>query len=615
VNDSSRALCALVVAALVLAALAPARLHAAPPQSSPPAHRALFQRLAESSPGVLELAFEPATYVELTRRHARGTSFVLDPWPLPGGRATSATLLPVSAFEPGARAQIVGADGSLTWQAPSVRCFRGALQEGGEVFFGITAESLEGYFRQDGALYFLSSAGCAPGHATLAHADALARSEPKGDFCGVRGGPQLAPGTGPGTGTPERSVAGPRLRTASVFLEADPAYRQLFASNQACIDYTALLLSAASEIYRRDLGLRLLLPNGYLRLWSTTPPWGTVTTFNDIDHVRDYWTSLANPDRSLPRSAVHVLSSPVFGGVAYTIGGLCINSQGYEISSLYGHFPSPRQHTSDDNWDLYVLTHEFGHTFGCMHSFDFQPPIQCADGSGPDQGTIMSYCHLTFGVGGVGMRFHVREQREILDHVDTVGCLVGQTLALGDYDADGAADLDDLATANAILGQGFRSLGAEAVFDLDGDGRFDAADRDRLALQVGAPPASAVSRNGSGSNDECLLTFSNPVLGRAWALDVVASPAGRPTAIFFFDRPHPGLHTPFGELLVLPPGQGGRELFTHTAASTGFLATHDLALPFDVNLIGLTATVQGVVIGAPHTQLCNAFDVVLSPYE
>ncbi|MSR61979.1 MAG: hypothetical protein EXS08_06000 [Planctomycetes bacterium] len=566
--------------------------------------RPFFERLSDSGAGgVAELALDPEAYGRATVLHARGLSFELAHLPLPGGIEVSAQLAPVSAMAEGARAQVVNEDGSITWVAPTVKCFSGWLAGGGEMFLGLTPEGVEGYVRRGAEFYFLSSGGSPSGRATLAHASQTGTGV--SPFCGLPGGVlPFDPGVSP------RALVSANVKTADLFIEADNKYRQLFGTTYRCINYTTLLITAVSEIYRRDLGARLNIPNGYLRVWTSVPPWGAITTFGDISSVQSYWSSAANPDRNLPRAAVHVLTYPVFGGVAYNIGGICQNAQGYEISSVFGHFPYPVAHTHNDNWDLFVVAHEFGHSFGCIHSFDFTPPIECQDGSGPDSGTIMSYCHQTFGTGGVGMRFHLREQQRIRNYMATASCLVTTTLLSGDYDMDGARDPDDLVAANGILVQGFRSLGAEQTLDMDGDADFDVADRDLLAASL-APPASATLRNGSGVNPQCLLGFTNPLLGSTWEPQVAALGVGHPTLLWFYSTPSPGLATAFGELLV-----GGVRLVALTAPSDGLFATYHVAIPIDAALVGFTASVQGIIVGAPGgTQLCNALDLVLSTYE
>jgi hypothetical protein len=233
-------------------------------------------------------------------------------------------------------------------------------------------------------------------------------------------------------------------------------------------------------VYRRDIGCTITIPDGYMRLWADTPPWGELETHSDIASFVAWWSSPFNPQQNIPRAAVQVLTHPVFGGVANNIGGLCTNFDGYEVSSVFGAFPYPIQHTSEENWDLLVVAHEFGHTFGSPHTFNYSPPIPCVDGSGPDMGTLMGYCHLDFGVEGVGMRFHPTVQNTIRAYLNTVGCLASTPIQLGDYDADGAPDAGDLDVLDAYLVQGFHSDGSEETFDMDDDGDVDAVDRQLL---------------------------------------------------------------------------------------------------------------------------------------
>lgn len=569
-----------------------------------------FERLSDGGArGVVELAWDAADVSAFRARASGEDGFQLRGFAVPGGREVDLDLRPVSAMAPGATAQIVNEDGSVSALAPSVSCFSGWTPGGGEAFLAIGDETLQGYLTLGGELYFLSSGGSARGRATLAHVSSIGGSSSAlRQFCSlVGGGPRTQP-----LPTTEL-LAVPTLKEADVWIECDRAFRQLFPSNQACLDYATLLITATSEVYRRDLGVRLLIPSGYIRVWNTTAPWGVITTFNDISSVRTWWVSAANPDRNRPRASVHVLTTPVFGGVAWNIGGICDNSQGYEVSSVFGSFPYPIDHTNGNNWDLFVVAHEFGHSFGCQHSFDFVPPITCQDGSGPDSGTIMSYCHLDFGTGAVGMRFHLREQQTIRAYVATRGCVRSQNLLNGDYDADGARDLDDLIAANALLGRGFRSLGAEESLDMDGDLDFDALDRDLLAATIGAPPASVVFRNGNDTNQQCYFSLNNPIVGQTWSSQIVAFGATTSSFLIIHDQGHPGVPTPFGQMLVLPVGLGGTKLLVHPAGSDGTFSSHDLAIPLNTALVGVSAASQGFVVGGPGgSHFCNALDLVLS---
>jgi hypothetical protein len=228
----------------------------------------------------------------------------------------------------------------------------------------------------------------------------------------------------------------------------------------------------------------------------------------------------------------------------------------------------------------------------------------------------MSYCHLDFGTGAVGMRFHLREQQRIRGYVATVGCLTSVAGLAGDFDLDGDVDGTDLVVANATLSQGFRSLGAEETFDMDADGDFDVVDRDLLAASIGVGPASVTTRNGSGVNEECLLSFDPPVMGTTWQAQILAFGVGTPAALWLHDSGHPGIPTPYGEFLLRPPGLGGVRLLTAVRGSDGLFATFDLSLPMHVGLMGLGVSGQGIVIGGPGgTHLCNALDLVLSIFE
>jgi hypothetical protein len=600
---------ALLLAPLVFAPLTLAASPARGPQIARESRALSLERLSDSgAQGVVELGFDADDVAHLADLHAAGAAFELSALPLPGGLEARLELRPVSAMAPGARAQVVDADGSIRWLAPSVTCFAGSIEGVGEAFLGLSAGQAHGYFRVGSELYFLSSGGSARGRATLAHASQTASASSA--FCHMVGGPDAAQ---PDSGGRESLVA-PNLKVADVFIEADRAYRQSFASEQACVDYSVLLLTAASEIYRRDLGARLNIPNGYLRVWNTTAPWGVIDGFADLSKVYTWWQSSANPQQALPRAAVHVLTHPVFGGTARGVAALCSDSRAYEISSVAGHFPYPREHTDRENWDLYVVTHEFGHTFGSMHSADYSPPIGCLDGSGPDQGTIMSYCNQEFGTAGVGMRFHLREQERIRGHMSAVACLRSLTLVPGDYDADGVRDANDLAAANSVLNQGFRSLGAEDVLDMDGDDDFDVRDRDALAALIAAPPASATPRNGSGVNPMCLSTLDEPVLGSTFRVSLQAN-VGQLVGLMLYDLPHPGLPTAFGEFLIRPSAQGGHLLFASARVATSPVVAFDVQIPADLALNGSRAVLQGAVVGPTSgTQLCNALDLVLSLY-
>jgi len=591
----------------------------APARGASPAR---FERLSDSGfRGSVMLGIGARDRAELSERHARGVPFSFPDLPLPGGLTAELELRPVSALEPGARAQVVEADGRVTWMEPKARCFAGHVVGGGTAFLGLTEQGVQGYFQTDGELYFLSSGAGTPGRAALTHASMFGGHDM--GLCGVvtpalrGGGVEFDGEADSGDGTILRAVTGPSLRTANIFIEADNVFRGRFASNQECIDYSTLLITAASEIYRRDIGTTLHIPDGYLRVWNTTPPWGVITGFRSLDNVYTWWQSTLNPLRTIPRAAVHVFTSPVFGGTSRGIDGLCANNRAYEISSLAGTFPYPLVHTDRYNWDPFVVCHELGHTFGSPHSNLYDPPISCTDGSGPDSGTIMSYCHTTYGMAKVGLRFHLREQQKIRSASADATCLTTQLLAPGDYDGNGVVDPNDLAALREVLGQGFRSLASEEVFDMNLDGKLNALDYDLVAeIAYTSPPAQLFPRNGSGINPSCLEALGNPVLGKTWRARIYAPVVGSSTLLVGYDQPLDGVPTTRGELLVRTPPFGGTKLFTSVAFSDGISALHEIALPLDPALYGLQVSFQALIIDGPSgDQYCNALDAILSPYE
>jgi hypothetical protein len=562
----------------------------------------------ETSPQGTLVALQLAVRAELEEAHALGRPIVVPAFPRPGLAPVELRLRPVETRA--AAARIVGVDGREARLEPAVCCFSGSIP-GGQAFLGLTADGFQGFLSDAQGTWTLGP-GPDPTRASLVRLEAGALDL----TCAAREGDSTASGprspNAPGGGL-ERVVAGPVLSTANVFIEVDQPLWARFATDQECVDYCAILVTAASEIYRRDLGVVLNVPDGFLRVWKQTPPWGAITALNQLDDFYGWWMSAANPDQHLERAAVHLFTSPVFGGTARGSGGVCDDRRAYEISSLNGRFVHPTQHSARENWDLFVVAHEFGHTFGSPHTSSYKPPIECQDGSGPDSGTLMSYCHQQFGVAGIGMRFHARVQERMRAVLEQRPCLARRVLERGDYDGNGRLDTADLAAADAVLQQGFRSAGAEEVLDLDADGDFDRSDRDQLASLV-APAASTVRlRNGTGLNPLCYQPLSAPFLGGEWSAAVEAADVGRMTWVVACLQPLWGRITPRGELLVRTPAEGGVLLLDSAALSDGSRALHHVRLPADPILAGRRVATQALVLdGSDGAHFCNALDLTLA---
>jgi len=569
---------------LPLALVLPVGRAQAQGQLAPPARVASPFTPLSAATGIEWLRFDGSARELLAPFARERRAFVLEGLRLPGARAVDLELRAVDVLAPGATARVVGPRGTAR-VGTSVALFAGTPLDAdgyarGHAFLGVSPDFVHGYVQLEGELFFLSSGARRDGRASVARADAF---PPLADdpFCRIARGAAARPG--------ERDSAlpagsGPRVRIADVFIEGDDRFRGLFASDQEAIDYATLLVGASGELYRRDLGVVLRIPDGYLRIWNVVPPWGPITGFGDVANVQAYWTS-GHPLRDLPRAAVHVLTYPVFGGEAFAIGGLCDNSLAYEVSSVFGSFPYPIEHTHFGNWDLFVVSHEFGHTFGGVHTDVMVPPIDCMDDSGPDVGTIMSLCHLTWGLLHTGMRFHARVQEEtILPYIEPLACFEEVAIELGDYDYDADRDGDDLAALDQHLAQGFESAGCLETFDLDADGALTSCDRAILAgLVLGpgvpfcAPAAACPCGNDGGPCAGCANStdLGTSLLGAGSAsvladdLVLTATQAPPDQWGLFFMGPNQ-IDLPFGDGRRCAGGQLFRYALQHSGPAGSF---------------------------------------------
>jgi len=119
--------------------------------------------------------------------------------------------------------------------------------------------------------------------------------------------------------------------------------------------------------------------------------------------------------------------------------------------------------------------------------------------------------------------------------------------------------------------------------------------------------ASAVPRNGSGSNPQTLASVHPPQLGTSWVtnLDCTAHAPGL-AFLFVFDSPASGTFTPSGEILV-----GGSRVLCISQPHAGSIAKFSVPVPPNIALCGRRAYSQGVCGGAPGPRRSNALDLVL----
>ncbi len=273
---------------------------------------------------------------------------------------------------------------------------------------------------------------------------------------------------------------GPQI--AHLAVDADQEYTQLFPDIASAQDYVLQVVGAISDIYIRDLDVKLIL--SLVRLW---PAGGEPFQATDLAGFANHW--LNNEDWT-GLNLVHMFSGrrdTGYGGIAY-VGGFC-GDPTFGISAFFlGSFPSPIDDPDLGNWDVNVTAHEMGHNLGTYHTHDgYTPPIdQCGSGSIWARGEIMSYCHtLAGGLLNLEMRFSTRVQDVIAARVALEGCLP--------FDCNGN-NTDDLAD---IAGASSADVNANSVpdecEDCNHNGTLDDAD-----IAGGAPDG-----DGNGVPDVC----------------------------------------------------------------------------------------------------------------
>lgn len=242
---------------------------------------------------------------------------------------------------------------------------------------------------------------------------------------------RTATATAPGLDEPAPSSA-PASYTARLAVETDYEFYALFGDVQGALSYLGDLFAFASTIYQNEVATDLLVD--YVSLWTAgadADPWQVTSgTSAALVEYRDYWRSQRT---DVPRSLSHMLSGKRLGGGVAYLGTLCDTSYGYGLSaSLNADFDIAHPASL---WDIYVVSHEIGHSFDSPHTHDYcniggnrkpvdacvfgvsgpacngksgQLPAGCPD-YGQGCGTLMSYCHqlsgtygniaLTFGLG------------------------------------------------------------------------------------------------------------------------------------------------------------------------------------------------------------------------
>ncbi len=333
--------------------------------------------------------------------------------PLPDGHDTLAHMTRIDMLAPGAVVAIMEPDGSTHAARPTVQVFRGVIDgdPDSDVFLGVSATQAQGWIVCGGRTFLIATATVAGESRTVVY-DASLLGPANAPLCAgeVRPPGDVAPAP---TGLASEGRSSPTCRVFDVAVEGDLEFTHRQTSAQAAVDYAVVIFAAGTSIYSREAGMGFRL--SYLRIWNREDPWTAAGSGAQLDELRTFW--LANMS-NISRSTVHLLSGRGLGGGVAYLRVACDDNWSFGVSgNLAGHFPFPLVDNSGSNWDVHVVTHELGHTFGSGHthnSCEYTPIIDgcglnpapeagCEQGT-PDcstavagQGTIMSYCHICAG--------------------------------------------------------------------------------------------------------------------------------------------------------------------------------------------------------------------------
>ncbi|HZW09748.1 MAG TPA: M12 family metallo-peptidase [Phycisphaerales bacterium] len=423
--------------------------------------------------------------------------FVLAGFPLPHGGSADLVLEPFDVLTPDAQVVLGAEGGDVEIGRPDVALFRGSVagDPDSRVFLSFSALGPNGLIQRAGSTVVLSSGELGGGGPTVIadiadfpRAPEFARAWE----CGV-GAEHVNPlgldldAIGVGTG------AGPRsnpCRIARIAIDTDFEYTSwLFGGNlDASAAYAVTLLGAVSEIYARELNVRLVVP--FVRVWDAdVDPYGG----DRLGELQAHWhANMGHVQREL----AHLLSGNYGGGVAW-VSVLCSKTYGYGLSGVGGSFPYPLRDHDHGNWDLFVVAHELGHNFGTLHTHDgYNPPIDgcgLGDCSQAWGGTIMSYCHgCAGGMSNIVLEFGPRVIEQISGYLDSACDILGESRAFA-YDDEAVALEDATSTIDALANDQPLNCSALEIFAV------------QTTTDQGG--AAAVSKGtGEGGRDEVLYT-------------------------------------------------------------------------------------------------------------
>jgi hypothetical protein len=253
---------------------------------------------------------------------------------------------------------------------------------------------------------------------------------------------------------------------AVVAVDTDNEFMSLkFANNTtAATDYLAALFAGMNVIYERDVDVRLMQGDTFLRV--AADPYTVSSGVAQLNQVGTVWKdtpALVAVDRAFVAYLSGQSTDPfISSGIAWLLssGNYCTAKGTTQGPHVVGHFSASqvfRFPGSSAATDVGLVAHEIGHSFGAAHThctnlsgvqpsstntidrcFSLEPgcysgPVSCpTDNSVVGQGSLMSYCNLNNGAdcqpnaGQVLREFHPVHQGALDARIATNisnGCL------------------------------------------------------------------------------------------------------------------------------------------------------------------------------------------------
>lgn len=370
----------------------------------------------------IEVVFEQAQYNELKSVRDKITF----DFPVSVNKNISLDLKPFNIFTPHARflTGSVGGDGEFS--KPDIVMFRGEIsgQPHSRAYLAFGSDGSAGGFVSDeaGETWFLAQnppdPGDTPEKTLYIHKAGMAATISDMEWICQTNYPQEKLTGERFLGYYADTAAG--LRVSECVIEGDYTFTKIFPDVNAAANYVAILMGAVSDIFERDLNMRLMI--SFLRFW---PDGGEPFDLSVFWGFELYWSSHAGElDFDINVGYLFHSRQDLAWGIG-SLGGTCGNGA-FAVAYLRGHLPLPVGVPNAANMDLSVVAHEIGHGFHGYHTHDPMFPDTAIDHCYGDtiifsRGTIMSYCEAGPGyTSNYDLRFHrlIQEWMEwdILSH-------------------------------------------------------------------------------------------------------------------------------------------------------------------------------------------------------